>query len=162
MKLPVETVIARWQQPLFRAAWSVVQSDADAQEAVQSTFIRYYQNSKDFESEEHLRRWLYTVVLNLARDLRRASFWKRHLPLHDFEQQYEITRLQDQNLFEAVNKLPEKYRMVVHLYYYENWQTREIAEILHKSESCIRKRLSRARKILKEKLMEDWNDEYES
>jgi len=66
---------------------------------------------------------------------------------------------EDSELFSAVMKLDEKYRAVIHLYYYEDYQIKEIAEILGSSESAVKSRLSRARKLLKIMLSEDWNDE---
>lgn len=63
------------------------------------------------------------------------------------------------DLFEAVMKLPEKYRIVTHLFYYEDYAVREIAHILKLSESNVKVRLSRARKLLKEALKEDWDDD---
>ena len=51
-------------------------------------------------------------------------------------------------LFTEVLKLPEKYRIVIHLYYYEDYPVKEIAQILHTSESNIKVRLSRGRKML--------------
>lgn len=56
-------------------------------------------------------------------------------------------------------ELPEKYRIVVHLYYQEGYSTKEVAEILHIRESTVSTRLLRARKMLKEKLQEVWKDE---
>lgn len=62
-------------------------------------------------------------------------------------------------LFEAVTSLPEKYRSVVHLYYYEDYPVKEIAHILQKKETTIQTRLMRARKMLKKQLKGEWQDE---
>lgn len=62
-------------------------------------------------------------------------------------------------LFEAVVSLPEKYRSVVHLYYYEDYSIKEIAQILQKKETTIQTRLMRARKMLKQQLKGAWQDE---
>lgn len=159
MRLPTETVMTRYQNPLYRAAWAVVQNDADAKDVVQQVMIRYHHGAMNFESEEHLRRWLFACTVNQARDMRR-SFWSRNrVSLQDVEAAYRMDDPKDQDLFEAVSALPESYRVVLHLYYFENWTTREIAQIVHTSEACVRKRMSRARRALKEKLTEDWNDD---
>ena len=55
--------------------------------------------------------------------------------------------------------LPEKYRIVIHLYYYEDYTVREIADILKLSESNVKIRLSRGRALLKEALKEEWDDD---
>ena len=64
---------------------------------------------------------------------------------------------QSEELFEAVMQLPEKQRTVIHLFYYEDYSIKEIAEILHVSESNVKVRLNRGRAALREKLKEDWN-----
>ena len=64
-----------------------------------------------------------------------------------------------ENLFETVMQLPEKYRIVIHLYYYEDYAVSEIADILKLSESNVKTRLSRGRAMLKEVLKEEWDDD---
>ena len=66
---------------------------------------------------------------------------------------------EDSNLFSAVMKLDEKYRTVIHLFYYEEYSVKEIAEILGSRESTVKSQLSRGRTLLKMMLSEDWNDE---
>ncbi|MCI8796392.1 MAG: RNA polymerase subunit sigma, partial [Dorea sp.] len=55
--------------------------------------------------------------------------------------------------------LPEKFRIVIHLFYYEDYAIREIADILKISESNVKVRLSRGRSLLKIKLQEEWDDD---
>ena len=64
---------------------------------------------------------------------------------------------ESENLFEEVMKLPKKYRIVIHLFYYEDYSVKEIAEILNLSQSNVKVRLSRARALLKEALKGEWN-----
>ena len=70
---------------------------------------------------------------------------------------FESSELSD--LFEAVMKLPEKYRVIIHLFYYEDYSVKEISEILKLSESNVKVRLSRGRMLLKNSLQEVWEDE---
>ena len=63
------------------------------------------------------------------------------------------------DLFEEVMRLPEKYRIVIHLFYYEDYSVREIADILKLSESNVKVRLSRGRAMLKSSLKEEWEDD---
>lgn len=62
-------------------------------------------------------------------------------------------------LFEAVMKLPKKYRIVIHLFYYEDYSINEIADILKISVSNVKVRLSRGRRMLRETLEEGWEDD---
>ena len=67
---------------------------------------------------------------------------------------------QSRELFEEVMKLPDKFRIVIHLFYYEDYSVREIADILKLSESNVKTRLSRGRALLRNSLKEEWeNDE---
>ena len=66
---------------------------------------------------------------------------------------------ESEELFETVMKLPEKYRIVIHLFYYEDYTVHEIADILRITESNVKVRLSRGRVMLKEKLREEWEDD---
>lgn len=66
---------------------------------------------------------------------------------------------ESEELFETVMKLPEKYRIVIHLFYYEDYTVHEIADILRITESNVKVRLSRGRGMLKEKLQEEWKDD---
>lgn len=66
---------------------------------------------------------------------------------------------ESENLFETVMKLPEKYRIVIHLYYYEDYSVNEIADILKLSESNVKTRLSRGRAMLKNVLKEEWDND---
>ncbi|MPN44702.1 hypothetical protein SDC9_192267 [bioreactor metagenome] len=66
---------------------------------------------------------------------------------------------EDGRLIEAVMKLPEKYRIAIHLYYYEEYSVREIADILKSRESTVKSQLSRGRMLLREMLKEEWDNE---
>lgn len=66
---------------------------------------------------------------------------------------------QSRDLFKEVMKLPDKYRIVIHLFYYEVYSVREIAKILKLSESNVKVRLSRGRALLKDSLKEDWEND---
>ena len=65
---------------------------------------------------------------------------------------------EDSRLFDAVMRLPKKYRIAIHLFYYEDYSVREIAEILNCREGTVKSQLNRGRKLLKSMLLEEWND----
>ncbi len=159
MRLPIEAAVEKYKQSLFAAAFAVCGNPDDSDDAVQEAFIKYYSSDKEFESEEHLKAWLIRVAVNRAKDIS-SSFWKRNrVSWEEYMETVTFETPEDSELFSAVMKLDEKYRAVIHLYYYEDYQIKEIAEILGSSESAVKSRLSRARKLLKIMLSEDWNDE---
>ena len=161
MRQPVQQLIQLYQNNLFTAAFNIFQNQMDAEDAVQETFVQYYTSRKEFENEQHIRAWLLRVVINKAKNINR-TFWKKNkCSLEDYMETLSSPDSQSRDLFEEVMKLPDKYRIVIHLFYYEDYLVREIAEILKLSESNIKVRLSRGRALLKDSLKEEWeNDEW--
>lgn len=155
MKLPVEYLIPKYQDHLYQAAYAILQDPADGQDAVQMTFIKYYQLNQDFTDEEHIRKWLFRTVMNQAKDIRRAFWRKSRAQLDENAAITVFEKPEDQQLFDAVSSLPEKYRIVLQLYYYEDFSVQEIAGLCKISSSAIKKRLSRGRAMLKERLEEE-------
>lgn len=86
------------------------------------------------------------------------TFWHQHkVSLEEYMKTLTFETPESENLFEEVMKLPKKYRIVIHLFYYEDYSVKEIAEILKLSQSNVKVRLSRARALLKESLKWEWN-----
>ena len=156
MRLDSAMLVDKYQDKLFAAAFSVCKNPQDAEDVVQECFISYHSSTKEFESEEHIKAWLLRVTINRAKNCCR-SLWRRAIvPLEDYADTLEFECSADRELFETVMKLPEKYRIVLHLFYFEDYPVKEIAKILSISESNVKVRLNRARAMLKEILKEDW------
>lgn len=146
---------------LYRIACTYCRQHADAEDIVQTAFMKLYQTETEFQDEEHIKRWLIRVTVNEARNLCK-SFWKKNvtsLESSGMIQPYDFPRPEYSDLYDAVLSLPGKYKIVVHLYYYEDYSVKEIAEILSLKETTIQTQLMRARKQLKIKLKEVWQDE---
>lgn len=110
----------------------------------------------EFESEQHIRAWLIRVAINKAKNKNNTFFRRNVLPLEDYMQTLTFESEESSELFEAVMDLPEKYRIVIHLFYYEDYSVNEIAGILKLTQSNVKVRLSRGRLLLRNKLKEDW------
>lgn len=159
MKQTLEELVERYQNNLFAVAFNVCKNAQDAEDVVQDTFLRYYTMKKEFDSEQHIRAWLIRVAINKAKNCNR-TFWRRNKrSLEEYMETLTFETPESENLFETVMKLPEKYRIVIHLFYYEDYTVHEIAEILNLSESNVKVRLSRGRALLKEVLKEEWDDD---
>lgn len=134
---------------VWRVCYSFMKNRADTEDMVQEAFLRAYDMDKPFRSEEHEKAWLIVTASNLCRDaLKRA--WRRDEPLEDHLELAAPGR--DSRVLEAVLALPEGYKTVVYLYYYEGYDAREIASILGCPQATVRTRLARARKQLKQML----------
>ena len=115
--------------------------------------------------DDRLRAWLIRVTVNECKSLWR-SLWRQRVELRDIRDgdapPFEEPAFADTShevLYAALGALPEKCRIVVHLFYFEDMGTREIAEVLGIKEPTVRTRLVRARKLLKQSLKEAWEDE---
>ena len=159
MKLPVQDIMGKYKNNIYAAAFSICADAGDAEDVVQETFIQYYMTHKNFESEQHIRAWLLRVAINKSKNIC-SSFWRKNrMPLEEYMETLTFETKESRDLFEEVMKLPEKYRVVVHLFYYEDYSVKEIAAILKTTENNVKVRLSRGRTMLKETLKEGWEDE---
>ncbi len=156
MKPPVEALIKEYRNNLYAAAFSVCKNAQDAEDVVQDTFIQYWSLKKEFESEQHIRAWLLRVAINKAKNKNNTFFRRRAVPFEDYIQTLTFESEESSELFEAVMNLPEKYRIVIHLFYYEDYSVKEIADILKLTQSNVKVRLSRGRLLLRDALKEDW------
>ncbi len=155
MREPVEDLIRQHQKHLFAAAFNVCQNASDADDVVQDTFLKYYLSKKEFESSEHIKAWLLRVAINKAKDLTRR-LWRHNLVSFEGLGETPAAKERDEQwLFTEVMHLPEKYRIVLHLFYYEEYSVHEIAQVLKVSESNVKTRLSRGRRLLKGNIEED-------
>lgn len=139
---------------LYRLCLIMLQNTADAEDAVQETFIKYMMNSPKFEDEGKKKAWLTAVAANKCRDMLR--FRKRHATESDELLQNYAMDNESTGILDALMEIPEKYRIVMTLHYVEGYKVREIAKMLNKSESAIKMRLSRGRSLLEEKYRKEY------
>lgn len=159
MKLLLDEAYEKYADNVFAAAFSVCRNNADADDIVQDTFIKYYSYDLDFLDEPHIKAWLLRVAINKAKDTM-TSFWKRNkVTWEDYMDELTFEQPQDGRLFDAVMKLPDKYRIVIHLFYYEEYSIQEISKMLKSHDGTVKSQLNRGRKLLKKMLMEEWNDD---
>lgn len=152
-----EDTINKYKDMVYRIAFTYCKNPHDAQDITQEVFLSYITSNSTLVGE-HLKAWLITVTSNKCKNLLRSSWFTKIKPFNDYTQ-IQFQEDKDYNLYSAVMSLPKKYRIVIYLFYYEDYSTKEIAEMLGKNESTIRSHLARARKKLKTLLLEDWDNE---
>lgn len=146
---------------LFRIAFSYCKNRQDAEDAVQDAFLKLYTCSKTFESDEHLKNYLIKIAVNNCKHLH-ISPWKKRIELveQQKEDSYQMENVEDKMVvYSAVMGLPDKYRIVTHLYYYEDYSVKQIAQLISEKETTVQTRLMRARQRLKDELKEIWQNE---
>ena len=159
MRIPVQELVEMYKNNIYAAAFNICKSAADAEDVVQDTFLQYYMTKKEFDDEKHIRYWILRVAINKAKNIQSSFRRKKEMSLEDYVETLTFETPESRELFEEVMKLPEKYRVVIHLFYYEDYSIKEIAKILRVTESSVKVRLSRGRAKLKDALKEDWKDE---
>jgi len=145
------SAMARYQDNLFRLAFSMVRSRMDAEDVLQEVFLKYYQRIAPFSSEEHEKAWLIRVTVNACISLLRNP-WRRFAPLLE---RLAAPKPEEQHATELVQALPPRYAAVIHLYYYEELSVRQISQVLHMPEGTVQSRLARGRKRLEALLLEE-------
>ena len=148
-----EEIIAVYQRHIdmvFRISYSYLKNIADSEDAVSMTFIKYMNNDIVFHSIEHEKAWFIVTCTHVCKDMLKQR-WRRHISF-DEKHIVKLETFQIDQTLEAILKLPARYKTVIYMYYYEGYNSEEIAEILHKPSSTIRNQLARAKKILKRKL----------
>lgn len=140
----LDALVQRNAQHMLRAAYAILHSKDDAQDAVQDAFLKLLRCKPTFRDTEHEKAWLLRVTINTAKnDLRTL---RRITPMETLEP--PVTQAEHSPVLEAVLALPDAYRIVIHLYYYEGYAIKEIAHILRLPAATVGTRLARGRKKL--------------
>lgn len=158
-KTQFNDAVRQYQDTVYRTALHVTGSPQDAEDAVQEVFLRLFTRQEPFDGPEHQRHWLIRVTVNLCRDLLRSPWRRRRASLAEVPDEPVFDREEQGALYREVMALPEKYRTVLYLFYYEEMAVREIGEALGLRTSAVTTRLQRARARLREQLTEVWQDE---
>lgn len=148
----MEEFVLKHENRLYRTALAIMKNKADAEDIVQEVFVKVMEKDPVFESPEHEIAWLIRVTVNLCKSRLRLNWWKKTIPLFE---SYPAETNEQHYLMETILSLPSKYRIVIHLFYYEGYSTKEIAKLTEQKESTVRSLLFRARQKLKTILKED-------
>ena len=144
----VETLIANYGDMLFRLCLIMLKNESDAEDVVQETYIKYFQKTPTFESREHQKAWLIRVATNKCRDTLRFRVRHPHIDNEDINK--FVSDSSDSGILEALTMVPEKFRMVLTLYYIEEYRIEDIAKIIGRTSSAVKMRLQKGRKLLEE------------
>ena len=143
----------RYLDTVYRLAYARTRSRQDAEDVSQEVMLKLCRNADRIESESHLKHWLIRVTVNECANLYRSPWRKRTLPLEEgmLAEKSDAPESNDR-LDAALEKLKPDQRTAIHLFYYEDMSTEEIARALGIRPTAVRERLHRARRKLKELL----------
>lgn len=138
---------------VYRLALLLLGSVADAEDVVQTVFLKIWEKNPKFRDADHETAWVLTTTRNQCRDLQKSAYRKKRASLEDApEKAVSFASNADNEIWEALQSLPEKYRVVLYLYYYEGYPVKALSVLLGRRESTLQTRLATGRKLLKESL----------
>jgi len=157
--LAIAALVGEYAGTLYRVAYSVLRNTADAEDAVQETYLRVLRHRDSLGEIRDPRVWLVRIVWNVVLDRKRRAKTRpetddiadlaRLLPAAGLSAEQRVASAQHhERVLRAVARLPEKEQRVMILSAFEELSSVEIAQILGTTESTIRSRLFRARKLL--------------
>ncbi len=145
----IKEMLNKYSDMVYRIALTRCKSKESAEDVYQTVFLRYSEKMPKFESEEHSKAWFIRVTINLTKD-ENTSAWNNKIVALDDMVQFESK--EESDLFIDICKLPQNYKSVIYLMYYEGYKVKEISKLLDASEGTIKTWLYRAREILKESI----------
>lgn len=152
-------IVDRYKDRLMNAIYRMIQSEQEAEDIVQETFLRVYQHRKSFDFRHCFSTWLYTIALNLARnELRKRKRFKFFdiFDMQGHENEIAVEMKLPSNLpnvlEQAITSLPEKYKMAFILRDVQEQPYEEVAKIMNIPLGTVKSRVNRARALLREKL----------
>ena len=137
---------------IVRISYNYLKRTCDAEDICQTVFLKYLIENRAFESAEHEKAWIIRAAVNACKDYLKSAFFRHTVPLDEAEA-LSAPPERETVLLDALKTLPEKYRISLYLYYYEEYSAKEIASILGKRENTVSVWLSRGRRKLRQYLL---------
>ena len=154
MRSEQETVkaIERYAYTVRRLCVIHLKNDADTEDIFQTVFLKYVLSSVSFENDEHEKAWFIRVTINACKDLLRSFFRAHTVSLDEVPEQPAELPPDYRDVWDAVFSLPQNYRDVVYLHYFEDYTAPQISRILGKNVNTVYTLLTRSKRMLREKL----------
>ena len=146
-----EEIYERHVSMLYRVCLSYVKNFSDAEDIVADVFVKLLRRGMGFENSEHEKAWLLRTAINLCKD-HLKHWWRKRESINYYSNLESENPLYEDETLKMIMELPEKYKAVMYMYYYEGYSSLEIAEILKKPRSTVLNHLHEARKRMKEVL----------
>lgn len=135
---------------VYRLAMVMLGNISDAEDVTQTVFLKAWEKKPDFRDADHEIAWILTTTRNQCKDIHKSFYRRKRADLENApEPQVTLETQMDSEIWEALQSLAEKYRMVLYLYYYEGYSVRELSVILRRRESTLQTQLATGRKQMK-------------
>lgn len=152
----ITRLVELYGNDVFRTAFVILKSKELAEDVYQETFLRVCRSLSGYRRESSEKTWITSIAVNVCRDYMRSAWKRRVVVTDDFfsyasDSDTEETiekRNEKKELIEAIMKLPDKYREIIHLYYYQDMNVKDIAGVLKIPGGTVKSRLFKARNLL--------------
>lgn len=156
----IQYVLDTYSQTLIKLSYTYVRNICDAEDIAQDVFVSLLKRGKPFDSPEHEKAWLLRTTINKSKNHMKSSWIRRTVSLSDNEDSETDNAMDEKTqVMEAVLSLPEKYRTVIHLFYYNGYSINEIADIVGKKPATVGTLLARGRNLLKDMLIGGFDED---
>jgi len=152
----IADIYERHKSTVYRICFAYMKNSIDTEDAVQDTFVNMIKAAPPFADPQHEKAWLIRTASNVCKNALK-HWWRKRENLEEHENLSQPDVFVIDETLQAVMKLPDKYKTPVYLYYYEGYDSTEIAQILKKPQSTIRYYLLQARKLLRKQLGGDFD-----
>lgn len=152
----IEKMIEKHSNTVYRIALTRCGTIENAEDVFQDVFIKFSEKLPKFENEEHEKAWFIRVTINLTKNIKQSA-WNKKVTTLDENLIFENP--EESEVFSVVYQLPQNYKTVIYLSYYEGYKVKEIAKLMKTKEGTVKTWLFRARQMLKEKLEGGFEDE---
>ena len=150
----IAEIYERHNKMVYRVCFAYMKNTADTEDMVQDAFYQMIKTNVRFENAEHEKAWLIRTATNLCKN-NLKHWWRKRENIDDIDNYESIQTDNDfetDDILEIIMNLPDKYKTVIYLYYYEGYNSVEISKILKKPQSTIRNHLHEARELLRNRI----------
>ena len=156
----IQYILDTYSRTLIRLCYTYVRNIFDAEDIAQDVLVALLKRGKGFESPEHEKAWLLRTAINKSKNHLRSGWITRTVAIDDADPSEKDDLTEEQSeVMEAVLSLPEKYRTVIHLFYYDGYSIKEIAAITGKKPATVGTLLARGRSLLKEMMIGGFDED---
>ena len=155
----VKKVIEKYSDTVYRIALTRCGIVENAEDVFQEVFMKFSEKMPKFENEEHEKAWFIRVTINLTKNVKQSAWNRRVVTLDENIEAFPEETQEQNDVFSSVCQLPQNYKTVIYLLYYEGYKVKEIADLMKAREGTVKTWLFRAREMLKEKLEGGFDDE---
>lgn len=134
-----------YAKDMYKTAIAILMNDEDVADAIQDTILTCWEKLNTLRESRYFKTWMTRILINKCYAIKKQN---KHIVLLDEYEEVSVENSLNENLYEILSVLDEKYRIPMMLFYGQGYKTEEIAQMLHSSKSTIQTRLARGREKL--------------